>query len=268
MIQILQEAALKGGEVLRSYFKKNFSIRTKTTHQNLVTEADIKSQKVIKEYIEKEVTKKFSIPENEIGFIGEEGLYKPGGKYIFAIDPLDGTATFASGFEFFAVIISVFVEGRLQSGVVYDPIKDKLYFAEKSKGAFRKDQNGVQKLLMQQENLQNLYFSGGLGLKEEIRKKQFKIYDKLFPHFRGYISIYSGAISICWLVEDKIGFFTAGGPGVWDIAGAQVVLEEAGGVIVDWKGNKFSYDLTNPDKRYPYFACHSNNLQKILDFMK
>ncbi len=268
MISILQEAALRGGKVLRTYFKKNLSVRAKTTHQNLVTKADIESQRAIKEYIENELKKKLLIKDSEIGFIGEEGLYKPGGKYMFAIDPLDGTSTFATGLEYFSVVIGLFINGKLSSGVVYEPISDRLYFAEKNKSAFCKSKEGIKKLKILPGNLKELFFSGGLGLKEEMRIKQSRIYTNLYPHFRGYISIYAGASSIMLLVENRLGVFFAGGPGIWDIAGAQVILEEAGGIMVDWSGKEFAHDLKNPNKIYPYFVCHPNNLQKILEFMK
>ncbi len=268
MISILQEAALRGGQVLRSYFQKNLSIKAKTTHQNLVTEADMKSQEVIKEYIENELKKKLLIKDSEIGFIGEEGLYKPGGKYVFAIDPLDGTSTFATGFEYFSVVLGLFIHERLWYGVVYEPISDRLYFAEKNKSAFCKSKEGLKKLKILPGNLKELFFSGGLSLKEEMRTKQSKIYSKLYSHFRGYISLYAGASSIMRVVENKLGVFFAGGPGVWDIAGAQVILEEAGGIMVDWSGKEFAYDLKNPNKIYPYFVCHPDNLQKILGYIK
>jgi myo-inositol-1(or 4)-monophosphatase len=268
MIQILQEAALRGGEVLRSYFKKNLSIKSKTTHQNLVTEADIESQKVVQDYLKKEAVKELRVSENEIGFIGEEGLFKPAKTYNFAIDPLDGTSTFATGLEFFSIVIGLFIHGVLRYGVVYEPISNRLYYGEKNNGAFCKSEEGLKKLKIFPGDLKELFFSGGLGLKEEMRTKQSKIYSKLYSHFRGYISLYAGASSIMRVVENKLGVFFAGGPGVWDIAGAQVILEEAGGIMVDWNGKEFSYDLKNPSKIYPYFACHPENLQKILDIMK
>lgn len=268
MIQILQDAALKGGEVLRSYFRKSFITTHKTTHQNIVTEADIKSQQVIKEYIEKTLRDRLSIPNSEIGFIGEEGLYKSGEKYIFAIDPLDGTSNFASGFEYFAVSIGLFISGDLQFGVIYLPVQDKLYYAEKNKGSYRKDKNGIQQLRINQCDLKQMHFAGGLSVYDDLRSKQLVMYNKLFPHFRGFLSINSGCFSMCMFLENILGLYFMGGPWIWDIAGGQLIIEETGGCVVDWEGKKFSYDLAKPDKRYKFLACHPDNLQKILEFMK
>lgn len=269
MIQILQEAARKAGTILLSYYRKNPTLSYKSlSHHNIVTEADIKSQKFIQEYLIKEFQAKYSISANDIGFIGEEGLYKPRGKYVFAIDPLDGTSTFASGLEFFAVSIGLFVSGDLQCGVIYQPVQDKLYYAEKNKGSFIKDGNTTKQLHINQHNLKHMHFAGGLSVYDDLRKKQLAMYDRLFPHFRGFLSINSGCYSMCMFAEDTLGLYFMGGPWIWDLAGGHLIIEEAGGLMVDWQGEKFSYSLKEPDKRYPFMACHPDNLQKILGFMK
>lgn len=267
MITLLRNAAVKGGEILRSYFRKNLVPSYKTTHHNLITEADIKSQKVIQEYLEKALVKHMHIQANEIGFIGEENLFKPG-KYLFAIDPLDGTSNFATGFEYFGVSIGLFIDGRLRYGVIYEPLQDKLYYAERNKGAYRKDKNGIQKITMLQHNFKSTYFSGGISMHADIRRKQLALYDRLYPHFRGFISVYAGTSTMILLLENILGLCFAAGPGIWDISGGQVIIEEAGGIVADWNGKKLIYDLSDPEKRYPYMACHPKNLPLIFELMK
>lgn len=266
MINLLQEAALKGGEVLRSYFRKEIEMKQKTSHQNIVTTADFESQRVITNYLEKELVSRYKIDPTEIGYICEEGLYKPG-KYTFVIDPLDGTSNFATGLDLFSVCIALFVDGVLKYGVVYLPIQDRLYFAEKNKGAFKKEKGKVYKLVSTPIDFKNVYLSGGFHLAEEKRKELFSLYNHMYEHFRAYIHLNSGGISIC-LVAENVSGLDVGRGGIWDIAGPYVIVEEAGATMVDRSGKPISYDLSDPNKYYPYFVCNKKNLPKILELMK
>ena len=125
MLDVLIEAAQSGGEVLLKNFRGKITVSEKTSHQNLVTEADYVSQKTIVDFITKALIQK-GIGENEIGFIGEEGLYKPG-KHLFIIDPLDGTNNFASGNSYFAVSIGYYLNGTARASAIYYPTQKILF---------------------------------------------------------------------------------------------------------------------------------------------
>ncbi|MDO8609068.1 MAG: inositol monophosphatase family protein [bacterium] len=267
MIPILQEAALLGGEILHSFFRKNYVTTQKTSHQNLVTEADIKSQKAIKDFLEKEVSKRLGTSKEDIGFIGEEKLYKKG-KITFVIDPLDGTSNFATGFEYYAVIIGVLTDDILTHGLIYMPEKNVMFYAEKGKGTFRKEGNEIRQVFMKKQDLKKVYLSGGFSNSDELRKLQMQMYDKLFSHFRGFLSVYSGAASVGELLDGVFGVYFHGGPKIWDIAGSKLLVEEAGGVVVSWYGKPFDFDLENIEKPYPAIYCHPGNLKEILEFMR
>lgn len=267
MIKILQEAALRAGNIQRSYFRKNPSTTIKTTHHNIVTEADVKSQEIIKEYLEKEIPKKLGIAKEEIGFIGEEKLVRKG-KITFIIDPLDGTSNFATGFEYFSVIIGVMVDDVLTHGLIYSPMQDLIYYAEKGKGAFVKNDQETKQIKVKKADLKKVYYSGGFSVYEDLRKLQMDMYHKLFPHFRSYLSITAGGASVCKFLDGVFGVYFMGGPKIWDIAGAKILVEEAGGTMVNWYGKPFELDLEDYEKTYPMFVCHPGNLSEILEFMK
>jgi len=274
MIQVLQEAALKGGQVLRSYFRKNLLPTNKTTHHNIVTKADIESQKEIQTFIIRTFSKKMNIPVDEIGFIGEEGLYKKG-RYTFVIDPLDGTSNFASGIDFFGVSIALFIDHSLKFGVIYQPIQDILYYAISGEGAYKTSNKKTQKLTMKNLDLKSTYFNGSLSANDHVRKTQLVMYDKLFHEFLGHIALNAAAPLLCLVADNVIGLYISGdgmishvGISIWDIAAGKLILEEAGGVITDWKGHEFDIVLDQPEKKYSFIACHHDRLQKILGLMK
>lgn len=274
MIQILQDAALKGGEVLRSYFRKSFTKIHKSTHHNIVTQADIESQKMIQDFIIKSVSEKKGIKKEEIGFIGEEKL-RISGKYTFVIDPLDGTSNFVSGIDFFGVSIALYIESKLEYGVIYQPVQDIMYYAINGKGSYKISNKKAQNLKVLDLDLKSTYFNGGLSANDNVRSIQLKIYDKLFHHFLGHIALNAAAPLLCLVADNSLGLFISGdgetshvGISIWDIAAGKLILEEAGGSLTDWKGNKLKIDLMNPEKKYSLIACHPDNLQKILGFMK
>ncbi len=274
MISILQEAALKGGEILRSYFRKNLLFTNKTTHHNIVTKADIESQEEIRKYIMKEFPRKLNINSDEIGFIGEENLYKKG-KYTFVIDPLDGTSNFASGIDIFGVSIALFIEDALKFGVIHQPIQDIMYYATSGKGAYKISNRMTQKLKVKYLDLKSTYFNGSLSANDNVRKTQLLIYDKLFHKFLGHIALNAAAPLLCLVADNVIGLYMSGdgitsqvGISIWDIAAGKLILEEAGGIITDWKGKRINPRLDEPERKYSFMACHPDNLSKILEFMK
>lgn len=136
MITILEKAARGAGGIVLSYFHKESHITRKTSHQNLVTEADTSSQAFIKKMITEAMIQR-GISGNEIGFIGEENLETKGTKHTFIIDPLDGTNNFASGLDYFSISIAHVEDGAVKDGVIYWPSRDILYYAVAGKGAFK-----------------------------------------------------------------------------------------------------------------------------------
>ncbi|MFA9288843.1 MAG: inositol monophosphatase [Weeksellaceae bacterium] len=260
MLDIMIEAALEGGKVLKTYFRKNLHIRSKTSHQNIVTEADDASQKVIKEYITSQLLAKGYKPD-DIGFIGEEGLMQPG-TYTFIIDPLDGTSNFASGSEEVEVLIALVKDGEVIAGVAYCPMLEILYYAEKGKGAYRKRNGEVIKLAVLPKKLEegmmvtymnNAYYT-------EFGANLFKP----LPYVRGVLV---GTCSYAGLVDNVATVELYGSTSIWDIAAWQSIVREAGGVMCDWKGNEIVYQFSNPEQKYNTLVCHPDNKTLLLEIL-
>src|SRR5690606_12532652 len=126
-LQAAEQAARLGGEKLEEWGEK-FTAREKSP-ANLVTEADLASQKAIFEYLHG------LYPDHR--FFGEEGLLVDGGDspYRWIIDPLDGTSKYVHRFPYYAVSIGLEENGRMRAGVIYDPNRDELFAAEAGRGA-------------------------------------------------------------------------------------------------------------------------------------
>lgn len=133
-------AAAKAGEWIKSRQGQVKELGSKTSAQDLVTEVDKGVEQMIRRLI---LT---HYPDHAI--LGEEGV-QPGTdsvaaaleegrqhEYLWIVDPIDGTTNFVHGFPFYCVSIALAVKGELTVGVIYDPIRDEMFVAEKGKGAY------------------------------------------------------------------------------------------------------------------------------------
>ncbi len=264
MIKILKTAATEAGTILLKYYKKNLTLNYKTSHKDFYTIADVESQKVIKETITKLLLKK-GIKQSEIGFIGEEKLSSGNNKkHLFIIDPLDGTVNFAFGFDFFSISIAYFYDGKLTAGIVYQPTNKKYYYATLNKGAFI---NG-KRLKIAYKPLKQCLLSGLISSRPEIYTNLFKTYQKIYPHVAGYRNLNSMAIDNCLLTENVFNIVVNAHTFIWDISATKLIIEESGGIMIDFKGLPINFDLNHPQLAYNIISCHPGLKNEIIGFFK
>lgn len=264
MIKVLKTAASEAGTILLNYYKKNLTLNYKSSHKDFYTIADIESQKAIKEKITKLLLKK-GVDMSEIGFIGEENLiFGNHKKHLFVIDPLDGTVNFAFGLDFFSVSIAYFYKGVLTSGLVYQPTNKCFYYATLGKGAFK---NKVP-LKMTYRPLKKSLLSGLISSRPDVYTELFKIYQNIYPHVAGYRNLNSMAIDNCLLAENVFNVVINGHTFIWDISAVKLILEESGGIMVDFNGLPINFDLKDPKLAYDVISCHPRLKDEILKFFK
>ncbi|MEK7597217.1 MAG: inositol monophosphatase family protein [Patescibacteria group bacterium] len=264
MLNVMKKAATEAGTILLNYYKKNLTLNYKTSHKDFYTIADVESQKAIKEIITKLLVKK-GIKESEISFIGEENLASGNNqKHLFIIDPLDGTVNFATGFDLFSISIAYFCEGVLTAGLVYQPTSKNYYSATKGKGAFKNNES----LTMVYKPLKQCLLSGLISSRPEVYPKLFKIYEKMFPHISAYRNINSMVIDNCLVAENVFNIVVNGHTFIWDISAAKLIIEESGGIMMDFKGLPINFDLNNPKLAYDIISCHPRLKKEILPFFK
>lgn len=266
MINILQKTAKEAGEVLLRYFKKGVSVSYKTSHQNLLTEADIASQKIIQSSLLKSMAAK-GFKKEEIGFIGEENLNIKG-KHLFIIDPLDGTTNFASGLPYFAVSIAYIKDKNILAGVVYNPVKDEYFIAEKGQNAYKIKDKKRQKLSLKYTRLADCLVATHISSDRNLQKKQFAACQKLLPSVRQIRMMGAGVLDVCYTADNIFKLYINSHTFVWDIAAAQLIIKESGGTVVDWKGKEIDLHLKDPPKTYQIIACHPKSLPKVLKYFK
>jgi myo-inositol-1(or 4)-monophosphatase len=262
MINVLKSAATEAGTVLLNYYKKNLTLNYKTSRKDFYTIADTESQKIIKETITKLLVEK-GINKSEIGFIGEENLNVAADKtHLFVIDPLDGTINFASGFDFFAVSIAYFYKGDLIAGIIYRPTSNDFYYAQKHQGAYKNNK----RLKIIYKPLKSCILDGIISSRPNRYLQLFKNYQDIFPHILGFQSIFCMTLSCCLFVENIFNIVANGHTFIWDIAAAKLIIEESGGIMVDFQGSLVNLNIKDPKQDYQTLSCHPDLKNQIVEF--
>nr|WP_129408142.1 endonuclease V [Marinitoga lauensis] len=127
-LQVMIKAAKDAGDILLTKKKKLKNVKTKKSSSDLVSEADIESQKLIVDTILNEISDAIILAEET--WNGDKRILKHG-KKVFVIDPLDGTLNYVHGMDFYSISIAMMDDGEVKYGVVYLPETNKLYYAKK-----------------------------------------------------------------------------------------------------------------------------------------
>jgi myo-inositol-1(or 4)-monophosphatase len=229
MLDKIINIAMEAGEIVREGFGKNFSIEFKTSESNLVTEIDKASEKKIIEYVSKE------FPTH--GILAEEsGEHKNSSEYIWVIDPLDGTTNFAHGLPIFSVSIGVQKKGITIGGVVYDVMQNVMYSASSGAGAYA---NGIKIKVNQNANIARALLVTGFpyNIKENPENAIGK-FTVMTQASRGVRRLGSAAIDLCYVARGVFEGFWEVYLHPWDICAGKLIVEEAGGLVTGFKGEK------------------------------
>jgi myo-inositol-1(or 4)-monophosphatase len=172
----------------------------------------------------------------EDGILSEENstIYPGGHEYVWVIDPLDGTTNFASGLHYWGVSLARFKNGFPHSAGVYFPILDEVYYAEKNRGALLNQQ--PLKVKNPTETSPNSFFA--------CCSRTYKQYQVKIPYKSRTLG--AAAYHLCAVADSTALIAFESTPKIWDIAGAWLVNEEAGGFIS-------SHDRISPFPAQPDF---------------
>lgn len=238
-------AALAGGAVLKEWFHK-VTATSKSCAADIVTEADVASQRVIHDLISSRY------PDHN--FLGEEGLLRTDGSapYRWIIDPLDGTSNYFHGYPYFAVSIGVEYQGELVAGVIYDPTREEIFTAQKGQGVFLNDR---QLHVSENDRLSKalLVVSFPPGVKSDAPPiRQFL---RILPHAQTIQRTGSAALNLAYLAAGRLDGFWSHSLKPWDIAAGVLMVREAGGIVTQMSGTPLALEI--PDLLATNGAIHA-----------
>ena len=228
------ELARSAGDVLKHYSGRDKLVEFKG-RANLVTIADKKSEEVIIRGI-RERYPTHAILAEESGAIASGAAGAASVRWI--IDPLDGTTNFAHGYPFYCVSIGVEEQGRIVCGAVYDPIRDEMFSAARARGAFC---NGRRLAVSETERISDALLITGFpyNFREHLETvvSQFR---NFLVEARAVRRGGSAALDLCYVAAGRLDGFWELELQPWDTAAGQVIAEEAGARITNYKGSPFS----------------------------
>ena len=225
-------AAEAAGEIHKKYFKTRLRVQTKEQHFNRVSVADTEAEQEIIAVIKKDY------PDHAI--LAEESGQEAGGTdYLWIIDPLDGTNNYLHTLPLFSVSIALAKNSEIQLGVVYNPLLDELFYAEKGKGAFL---NRESISVSENPDLKSaLLITGFYYLRDERMVETLENIRKFF--LAGIIDIRrlgSAALDLCNIACGRADGYWEVLLNPWDFAAGKIIVGEAGGRVTDVTGEMLS----------------------------
>ena len=223
-------AAKAAGKIL----SKNFQHLSRVEYKdrgNVLTNADLEAEKAILDIISGE------FPDH--GIVAEEsGEHASKSDYTWFIDPLDGTTNYSRSIPFFCTSIGLAFKQEFILGVIYNPILDEMFFAEKGKAVLNNKPITVSKT----GRLEDAFLGFCHGYKREDTADAIKVFDKIRPIVIEYKKLGSMALELAYTACGRIDGVTSNGTNSWDWAGGILLVKEAGGKVTDLKGREMKPD--------------------------
>jgi myo-inositol-1(or 4)-monophosphatase len=225
----IQAARTASRSILHFYDRLEEIEVTEKSKNDVVTEVDKLSEQIIIEDIRK------AYPNHSI--LGEEsGLEKKGGDYCWVIDPIDGTKNFINGIPHFCISIAVKKGDQLEVGLVYDPIRQELFTATRGKGA---QLNNRRIRVSNTKKLENALVGTGFPFRhDDEMPKYLNTFNKILPQVSDIRRAGAAALDLAYVASGRLDAYWEPLLGPWDIAAGALIVQEAGGVISDFKGEK------------------------------
>jgi myo-inositol-1(or 4)-monophosphatase len=220
-VEIAQEA----GALLANYYERRVAFESKGEF-DLVTEADRASEKLIVERL------RAHFPSH--GIVAEEGGgHTSPSEYTWFVDPLDGTTNFAHSFPIFNVTLGLARGEEMIEGVVFDPMKNELFTAERGAGAYL---NNRRIHVSSAKRLADSLSSTGFPSRKRQHNANIYFYYQLAMASHGVRRTGSAAIDISYVACGRLDFFWEFGLKPWDVAAGSLLVQEAGGRVSDMHG--------------------------------
>jgi myo-inositol-1(or 4)-monophosphatase len=237
-INVMIAAAKKAGRgLIRDFNEVEHLQVSKKGPADFVSTADHKSEKILREELAK--------ARPDFGLRLEESVFSKGRDpdRVWVVDPLDGTTNFLHGLPHFAVSIGLEEHGEPIAGVIYDPIKDEIFWAEKGSGAYLNDRR---LRVSARRKLPEALLATGIpfhGLKGHDRFAAE--IERVMPEVAGIRRYGAAALDLAYVAAGRYDGFWEWGLQPWDICAGIIMVREAGGVVTEPHGTGNGYASGN-----------------------
>ena len=218
--------AKEAGTIIRSRFltEKKISFKGRS---DIVTDVDLEVERLILNRV------KYEYPEFSV-LAEESSPIQTSSEFTWVIDPIDGTRNFAEGIPHFCVIVALAKGTDVELGVIYDPIKEDLFTAQKGMGSFL---NGEPIYITSRTEIAECLLGFDLGYVDQKAGTAIDMIRSLWPGFQSMRLMGSAGLGMAYASAGRIDLYFHHSLSPWDMAAGLVLAREAGGVVVDRQGN-------------------------------
>jgi myo-inositol-1(or 4)-monophosphatase len=225
--------AREAGAILADRFGRQLQIRNKGVI-DLVTESDLAAEALVIDRIKSYYPRHAILAEES----GTSRSVEGNSEYRWIIDPLDGTTNYAHGYPCFCVSLALERAGVIEIGVIYDPMRDELFAAERGQGA---SLNARRIHVSETEALTNALVCTGFPYNIRDRGADFvRHFSNFLMHAQAVRRDGSAALDMAYVACGRFDGFWEEGLNPWDVAAGVLLVEEAGGRVSDYAGGPFS----------------------------
>jgi myo-inositol-1(or 4)-monophosphatase len=230
MLDFAIQTAREAGRILAKRFGRTIEITNKS-ELDLVTESDLASERLIIDRI------KTYYPRHAI-LAEESGATEPDDRdreseWRWIIDPLDGTTNYAHGYPCFCVSIALAHHDRMELGVVYDPLRDEMFAAERGQGAAL---NGRRIRVSPTPALAGALLCTGFPYDVRQRSEFARHFANFIMSAQGVRRDGAAALDLAYVAAGRFDGFWEEGLKPWDVAAGSLLIEEAGGRVSNYLG--------------------------------
>lgn len=224
--EVASEAVIEAGNIIMAHLPGEKRISYKKGRSNIVTDVDVLAEEKIAALLQQEYP--------HFGIMTEESADIAGDSpYIWIIDPIDGTRNYAYGIPHFCVALALARGEELVLGIVYDPVREELFRAEKGQGAFLNDSPIS---VSSKTSLEESLIGFDMGYDAEIGQEILGVASALWPGVVSVRVMGSAALGLAYTACGRLDLYIHLSLYPWDLASGILLVSEAGGVVTELDG--------------------------------
>ena len=234
LLEFAQAVAQQGAAILRDRYESVLDVSTKSSEVDLVTDVDQAAEALMLGHIHTRFPDYLVYAEET----AQDEAVLVGGRPVWVVDPLDGTVNYAHGVPVFSVSVALVVGGRPVVGVIVDPLRDEMFWAEQGQGAWL---NGRRLRVTTRAHLGEALLATGFPYSRATeRDNNLDAFNYLMPRTRGVRRAGSACLDMAWTAAGRFDGYWEMYLKPYDWAAGWLLVEEAGGRVTDFDGQPWS----------------------------